>query len=63
MVARQNLADSLSDALDDSGSLVPQYCGQRIRNVLVQHRQVSVAHSGGHDSDKDLVAQRIRKVD
>jgi hypothetical protein len=55
--------DGGADGLDDPGSLVPEYSGQRERQSAARDTEVGVAQAAGHDPDEGLVGAGCVELD
>ena len=59
MIARLDLVDCVTDALDDAGPFVSENERQRNGIVLVAYMQVGLAHSRRDDTDQNLIRTRV----
>jgi hypothetical protein len=62
MVTDPDLGHTASHLLDDTRPFVPEHNRLRYRERLVTHRDISVAHAGGNDSNEDLVVARLSEL-
>ncbi len=63
MVARLHVVDVGADLLDDTGGLVAEHRGQRMRIKPFHEVQIGVAEPGDRGADQDLARPRIRQAD
>ncbi len=62
MVARLEVSDGLADLLDDSGRLVAEHGGHRMRVEAFDEVQVTMTYARRRRADQDLVVPRFVDV-
>jgi hypothetical protein len=63
VVARTHLADALTNALHNTGSLVTEDCWKRRRQLPVSARNIGVTHTDRNDPNEYVGVLKIRQFD
>ncbi|MGY3362498.1 hypothetical protein ACVWZK_009161 [Bradyrhizobium sp. GM0.4] len=63
MITGLHIGDVGADLLDDTGRLVPEHRGQRMRIKAFHEVQIGVAETCGRGPDQDLARAGLRQAD